>query len=303
MTGRLSLGPVFFHWDADTLRDFYFRVADEAPVDVVHVGEVVCAKRAPFFAPHVGAVIDRLRAAGKSVVLSTLALISSERERQEVAELCAEADMPVEANDVGALARLAGRPHVVGPFVNVYNEATLRYLAARGATRVCLPAELPATAIPHLAAAAPAVELEAMVFGRLPLAISARCFHARANRLHKDGCQFLCGRDPEGLVVRTLDGEPFLAVNGLQTLSHTCCNLVADLGTLRGLGVAVFRLLPMRADMAAVARVFRDAADGRLAAAEATARLAELVGRMPFANGFLHGRAGRAFASPGGRTP
>lgn len=35
------------HWPADRLADFYRRIADEAPVDRVHIGEVVCGKRMP----------------------------------------------------------------------------------------------------------------------------------------------------------------------------------------------------------------------------------------------------------------
>src|SRR5690348_11953008 len=114
-----------------------------------------------------------------------------------------------------------------------------------------MPAELTARSIAPLARAG-VTELEMMAWGRLPLAISARCFHARAHHLHKDGCQFVCGRDPEGLVVRTLEREPFLVVNGLQTLSYTWCNLVGELPDLARLGVAAFRLVPMAVDMSAV---------------------------------------------------
>ena len=40
----------------------------------------------------------------------------------------AAADGPwtVEANDVSCIVMMHRRPHVVGPFVNVYNEGTLR---------------------------------------------------------------------------------------------------------------------------------------------------------------------------------
>ncbi len=34
----LTLGPVLFNWPAETWRDFYFRIADEAPVDIVYLG-------------------------------------------------------------------------------------------------------------------------------------------------------------------------------------------------------------------------------------------------------------------------
>ena len=60
----LTLGPVLFHWEAAAWRDFHLRIADEAPVDTVVIGEVVCSKRMPFVAEHLPAVIDRLRAGG-----------------------------------------------------------------------------------------------------------------------------------------------------------------------------------------------------------------------------------------------
>ena len=63
---KLTLGPVLFNWSPEDWRDFYFRTADEAPLHVVSVGEVVCAKRLPFFAPYLPAVVERLSAAGQA---------------------------------------------------------------------------------------------------------------------------------------------------------------------------------------------------------------------------------------------
>lgn len=292
MSGRLTLGPLLYHWPADTIRDFYFRIADEAPVDSVCVGEVVCVKRLPFLAPHLPAIVGRLESSGKQVVLSSLALISTAREWALMSELAADADRLVEANEIGVAARLAGRPHAIGPLVNVYNEDTLAFFVARGAERVCLPVELPHASIGPLAASTPA-ELEVQVFGRLPLAISARCFHARAHRRHKDSCQFLCGQDRDGLTARTMESEPFLAINGTQTLSYTCVNLAGEIATLREAGVKRFRLSPHAVDMVEVAAVFRRLVDAEEDPAGASARLTELVPGMPFANGFFHAAAGR----------
>ncbi len=293
MTAALSLGPVFFHWPPQCWRDFYFRLAEEAPIDAVYLGEVVCAKRIPFTAPEIEAVLSRLKRGGKRVFLSSLALIGNEREAALMRDLCAEVEATIEANDVGLLDLVAGRPHVLGPFLNIYNESTLSYFAAKGAVGACLPAELPGRSLARLAATAP-IPLEVHAFGRLPLAISARCFHARAQRLHKDGCQFVCGRDQNGLVVNTLEGEPFLAVNGLQTLSYTCLNLLGEVKRLEAAGISGFRLLPLAVDMVAVARLFREVLDGVSGAEEASSRLEDLVPGIPFANGFLYGAAGRS---------
>jgi collagenase-like PrtC family protease len=298
---KLTLGPVLFHWPAERMQDFYARIADEATIDIVYLGEIVCSKRAPFFDPLLPELIERLQRGGKQVVLSSRALVMTAREARMTAAQVAgagEAGFMVEANDLGAVRHLAGQPHVIGPYVNVYNEGTLDYLARHGAVRVCLPPELPGETIRmlarHAAAMAAPVPLEVLAFGRMPLAISARCFHARAEGLHKDSCRYACGADADGRTVRTLDGEAFLAINGTQTLSQTCLNLAGELPGLTAAGLRHFRLSPQAVDMVAVSRLFRDVLDGRSEAAAAGAALAALAGGLRFSNGFLHGREGRA---------
>ncbi len=94
--------------------------------------------------------------------------------------------------------------------------------------------------------------------------------------------------------VETLNQEPFLAVNGLQAVSHRCASLVGDLPALREMGVASLRLSPQHCEMVAVAWVFRDVGDGRMEAAARREALAALYPFAPFSNGFLHGKAGVA---------
>lgn len=296
---RLTLGPVLFNWKPEKLRDFYFRLADESCVDSVCVGEVVCSKRTPFFTPYLPEVIERLQAAGKEVILSSLALIMTAREAEQARELTMTDGMLVEANDVSVVAMMAGRPFVAGPLLNIYNEGTLAYLHRMGASRACLPAELPESVIAALAAgplaAGSGPEIEVQSFGRLPLAISARCYHARSRNLAKDGCQYVCAEDADGMDVDTLDDDPFLAVNGTQTMSYHYLGLLAELGALRRLGVNRFRLWPHDVDMVAVAALFRAAADGLIDTEEAGQRLADLCPRAEFANGYFHGREGHAY--------
>jgi collagenase-like PrtC family protease len=294
---ELTLGPVLFNWQPENWRDFYFRIADEAPVETVYLGEVICFKRAPLFDDYLEAVAARLRAAGKTVVRSTLAEVMSKQDRQMIDDACA-GDGPVEANDGSALLRLRGRPHYVGPFINVYNERTLTVLASNGARNVCLPPEMPADAIRALAgeAAKLGVTLEAQVFGRIGLALSARCYHARAHGRTKDSCQFVCNEDADGMTLRTLEGQPFLTVNGIQTMSHDYLNLAAELGELQDMAIARFRLSPHSCDMVTVATIFRDALDRRIDTAEATARLDALQLGAPFSNGFYHGKRGHTWS-------
>jgi len=299
-SSELTLGPVLFNWSPEKWRDFYFSIADEAPVNEVYIGEVVCSKREPFFEPMITDVIERLQNAGKKVVLSTLALIMSEREMNRVRELAADSEFDIEANDISAVSLMAGRNHVVGPYVNVYNEGTLEFLISRGATRVCLPYELPADSIAEITNAATGrIELEVQVFGRLPLAISARCYHARSYDLSKDSCQFVCGEDPDGMAVDTLDGSPFLTVNGTQTLSRSCRMLAAELEDLRSMGISHFRLSPMDTDMVTIAKSFRAGLDGAESPEEIENVMADLLPGVPFSNGFFHGVEGSVYRNRG----
>jgi collagenase-like PrtC family protease len=291
---QLTLGPVLFNWNPDQWRDFYFRIAEEAPVDTVVVGEIVCSKRSPFIADQIPTVIERLVACGKRVLLGSLTLMSLPRERRQMAELAETKDFMMEVNDLSCLGMIGGRPFAVGPFVNIYNEAAAAYFASRGAERICLPPELPLPSIREIAAALPEVAFEVFSFGRVPLAISARCYHARLNKLSKDNCRFVCDRDPDGLAVLTLDNEPFLAMNGVQTLSYACTSLLGEIEDLAAAGVRALRLSPQHCDMVAIAKAFRSVIDGKDSAAEAARALSQIY-PIPITNGFLYGKPGSTF--------
>jgi O2-independent ubiquinone biosynthesis protein UbiV len=294
----LTLGPVLFNWQPEGWRDFYFRIADEAPVDAVYLGEAICYKRAPLFDDYLGEVAARLKAAGKTVVRSTLAEVMSKQERKQVEDVCAGCADLVEANDGSALYYLRGRPHYAGPYINVYNERTLAVLARDGVSNVCLPPEVPASAIEALAPEAEklGVTLEVQVFGRVPLALSERCYHARAHNRSKDTCQFICNVDADGMTLRTLENKPFLAINGIQTMSYDYLNLLTELPALQASGVKGFRLSPHSCDMVEVARIFRAVLDDSIDAGEANARLDAKLD-APFSNGFFYGKPGHRFVS------
>ncbi len=290
----LTLGPILFNWKREQRRDFYFRIADEAPVDCVYLGEVVCSKREPFFIADLPEIVERLRAAGKQVALSTLALVTTDREMEAIRECCG-GELMIEANDVASVKLLAGAPHIAGPFINVFNEATLDFLVRGGAVRVNMPVELSAASVATLARHSP-VETEALVFGRQPLSISMRCYHARAYGLTKDACQFVCELDPDGLAADQLDGKPLLTVNGTLTMSHGYATALNELGDLQSAGVTHFRLSPQAADMVRVAELYRAVLDRRTAAEEALAGLRALVDPTPLVNGYIRGREGMSWS-------
>ncbi|MEP4768017.1 MAG: U32 family peptidase [Roseibium sp.] len=294
MTGNLTLGPILFHWPADQKLDFYARIADEAPVDTVYLGEVICSKRAPFFEQHYDEVADRLQRGGKKVVFSSLCEVVLKRERKAIEGFCELTDFEIEVNNSSALLHMNGRPHRIGPMMNVYNETTMAYLAKGGATHFSLPVELPGTSAGILAKTAVDLKagVEMQVFGRASLAVSARCYHARAHARTKDNCQFVCEDDPDGMPLKTLDGKPFLAVNGIQTLSQTYLNYVTELPDLQAAGITHYRLSPHSQDMVAVAETFRAVLDHKIEPGEGDVRLSAITGSVPFSNGFWHGKPG-----------
>ncbi len=290
---ELTVGPLQYFWPAETRRAFYEAVA-EMPVDRVVIGEAVCSKRSPFIDPELPAIRETLEAAGKAVSVTSLALITLPRERKASASLAGRG-LPVEVNDLTMLAYLPrDAAFSVGPLVNVFNEGTLRALAARGMRRICLPPELPLSAIRPIAAAAQAlgVTVEVWGWGRAPLAISGRCYHARLHGRGKDDCRFVCDADPDGRDLEDLDGRAFLAVNGVQTVSHGYATAARHVAALREAGVGALRLSPHSGDFAAVVAAFRAAANGAANADETVAALQAAAPERRLVDGFLRGEAG-----------
>jgi collagenase-like PrtC family protease len=256
---KLSLGPIQYFWNRATVFDFYDRVAS-APVDVVYLGEVVCAKRRALKPEDWLALAGRLAAAGKEVVLSTLTLIEAESELGALRRLCDNGVFDVEANDMAAVNLLRGTPFVIGPHVNVYNAPTLALLAELGARRWVVPVELGRAILEGLARERPAgVEIELFAWGRLPLAFSARCFTARAHNVAKDDCAFRCADYPAGMQLDTREAQPFLVLNGIQVQSAATCNLLPHVAEAAALGVNVLRISPQATGTFEVLAAFRDA--------------------------------------------
>lgn len=295
MSSKLTIGPILFHWSADKKLDFYKKIADETDVDTVYLGEVICSKRAVFFDQYYEQVADKLKRAGKRVVYSTLSEVLIKRDRKIIQDFCDMGEYAeIEVNDASGLLHISGKAHRLGPMMNVYNEDSLKYLASKGAYHACLPSELPRQSVKVLAAQAAqvGVSLEMQIFGRMSLALSARCYHARAHKLSKDGCQFVCEQDSDGMVLKTLDGKDFLAINGIQTLSYSFMNMAHELQELEQLGIEYFRLSPHSNDMVATANIFNQLMKQQISAQEALAQIRDTGIEEPFANGFFHQKAG-----------
>ena len=241
--------------------------------------------------------MEFLQAGGKQVALTSLALITLKRERKLTADLL-DLGLPVEVNDLSALHHIPqGVPFWVGPLVNVYNEGTLRWLARRGGTRICLPPELPMASVAVLAKVAQAegVALEVWGHGRLPLAISGRCYHARLHERAKDSCQFVCEQDPDGRDVDTLEGQRFLSVNGVQTLSQAYACMADHAAELRDMGVSALRLQPQSVGFEGVCKAYSRLLASELTPAALLENLRLAHADMQFCDGFGRGAAGASW--------
>jgi len=242
-------------------------------------------------------VAERLQRAGKRVVYSTLSEVMIPRDRKIIHDFCErsiKADDEIEVNDASALLHLSGRPHRIGTLFNVYNEETMKHLVSNGAYHIGLLPELPREAIEVMVGAAEELEVsvEVQIFGRTSLALSARCYHARAHGRRKGNCQFVCGQDCDGMDLTTLDSKPFLAVNGIQTLSDAYINLAYELEDMREMGVSYFRLSPHSNDMVETAKVFDALIRREIGPDEAVGKIRASGIDKPFANGFYHKKAG-----------
>lgn len=288
---KLSLGPLQYFWPREQVLAFY-RTAIAWPLDIVYLGETVCSKRRELRTRDWIALAEELAGSGKEIVLSSLALLEAESELGALRRLVENGRFLIEANDLSAvqLCRERGVGFVGGPTLNVYNHEALRLLCTDGMRRWVPGVEQSRDLLRELRAAALAAkialpEIEVAVWGRLPLAYSARCFTARALDRGKDQCEFRCIDYPDGLPLATREGRPFLTINGIQIQGHEVIDMAPELDALRELGVGIARLYPQAEGMAETVARFA----GALTSAEPVARLGAR-------NGYWYGEAGMAGA-------
>jgi collagenase-like PrtC family protease len=290
---KISLGPLQYYWPRMQTLDFYAAVA-KMPVDIVYLGETVCSRRHELRLDDWLDIGAQLAAAGKEVVMSTLPLIESESDLKAIRRLVDDGRFSVEANEMGAVRLLSTkrRTFIAGPTMNVFNANTLRLLTDLGATRWVMPPEASHDILVGIQSGrAGGVETEVFAHGRVPLAYSARCFTARRFNLQKDTCEFKCIDFPDGMALKTREGDVFLTLNGIQTQSARAYNLLLDLPELFAAGVDILRISPQAEGTTEIVTAFRSVVDGK---EPPRAAWLSLQAMMPAGscNGFWHGRPG-----------
>jgi collagenase-like PrtC family protease len=164
----------------------------------------------------------------------------------------------------------------------------------QGGDRIYLPPELTLTSVETLArtGADLGVAIEVWGHGHRPLSISGRCCHARLHKRSKDNCQFACEDDPDGLDGRTLEGQPFLAMNGVQTLSDTYASAALQIDALTRAGVSALRLSPQSKGFVPICDQYRHLLDGKASGADVADAICGLDDNIRLSDGFLTGNRG-----------
>lgn len=293
---KLSLGPILFYWSRESIFDFYEQIAN-TPIDIIYLGETICSKRKSLHTEEWLELADKLTAAGKEVILSTLSLFEAESELKTLRRLCKNGHYLIEANDMAAVHLLENTPFITGHSINIYNQFTLAKLAKLGLKRWVLPVELSRETLIDLHTSRPAgVETEVFVYGRLPLAYSARCFTARAKNLPKDDCQYCCIDYPDGLLLSTQENQAFLTLNGIQTMSAQYCNLLFSLPEFERLHIEVLRISPQSHHTEKVIDIFHKCLTKQEDVLQSMEKLQRLT-PVGMCNGYWHGQAGMAMTS------
>ncbi|MUJ37639.1 U32 family peptidase [Aliivibrio fischeri] len=248
---KYALGPLLYFWSKENVESFY-QQATNSEADIIYLGESVCSKRREMKPKDWFAIAKDISDSGKQVVLSTMALLEAPSEVNVMKKYIDNGDFIIEANDVSAiqLASESKVPFVVGPAVNCYNAQTLNLFLKQGMTRWCMPVELSREWLQNVLTQCDELgirnkfETEVFSYGYLPLAYSARCFTARAENKPKDECETCCIKYPTGITVNSQEGQEVFTLNGIQTQSGYCYNLINDLPSMSNL-VDVVRLSPL----------------------------------------------------------
>ena len=248
---KLSLGSLLYCWERNRIYDFYEKV-QQSSVDIVYVGESVCAKRQELKLEDWLEIGKSLQNTGKEVVITSLALVDSPSKLKDVKNAVNNGGFTIEANDMAAvnLCFEQGLPFTAGHALNLYNAESLNIMLRNGMKRWCLPVELSKQWGKEIQSQAEKMaiwnkfEKELLAYGYLPLSYSARCFTARSVGREKANCEVVCIEDIAGKAVISQDDERIFTMNGIQMQSGLCNNLINEIASMQDF-IDIIRLSPL----------------------------------------------------------
>jgi len=297
---ELTLGPVLFDWKKEELFRFYDEVAD-MPVDRIYLGEVVCAKKKGLSVKELEGVGKKLERAGKEIVISSIAVVSNEEELKLVRDIAA-LPFTVEANDMSVFNIITpnselrtpnSKEVIAGPHITTYNVPSIQFLQGLGVEQVVFPVEMSRDSVSYCIQNT-GIDAEVFGHGKVPLAFSWRCYTSRAYGLNKTSCQYHCKQHPDGMLLKTIDGEPTFTINGTSILSALTYTLVEVIEDLKVIGVKAIRIPPQYQHTKKVVAVFKKRLDGIIGPDEGMAMLRE-TSPQGFCNGWYWGKAGKEY--------
>ena len=293
---RLSVGPIPFSWDKDRIYQFYEEMA-KSPATDIYIGETVCYKRSPLSLSDIEAIAHDLTKAGKRVILSSQVLITDSDELNFLSALM-DLPYPFEANNAAALTSLTAvretlpkKEIIAGAYLNVYNSPSIRFLNDLGIRRLVLNPELSKDSILAMLDGTDDMEVEMLVFGKVPLAFSWRCYSARDWGYPRSDCRLVCFKTSQGMSLETLDGFSLFTINGTQILSTKDYCLINELDEIKEMGISISRIIPQEKNTLEVLHIFDDRLKGKIASDMALKELGRLTGG-DFCNGWFHSQAG-----------
>ena len=82
--------------------------------------------------------------------------------------------------------------------------------------------------------------------------------------MNKDDCQFKCLDHAEGLTLKTREGQAFLNINGIQTLSAQSYNLLHEIPEMLTMGIDIIRISPQKQHFNEIVAAFDHARHGQV---------------------------------------
>ncbi len=291
---NIAIGPAPYNWGKPQLLDFYCRELADTNVQAVYIGNTICHKRNILSRDDLRKIVAALNNRGIKVYYSSLALSTTSEEFNYVKDVAPLFD-GLEVNMLGFFNMLKHDEFqnleiILGPYLNLYNWRSAAYLKKFKPKRLVAPFEISLENAADIAEKSQ-IPIELTAWGNLSTALSWRCYTARAVNRSRENCDNICFKYPEGMLLKTVEGEDLFRIDGLQVQSAKTHCLVEHLDKLKENGVSTVRIYPQLGHTAEIVDTLAQVLEGKQ---DAKASLEYLAPYAPsgFCNGWLWGKAG-----------